>query len=199
MPTEDEVVFYGTDYLGVLGMLSDERFSLGQPGPARRARVGPSTLMPPSRASSPTSCTKAKAATNSPVGFITVGDIAAMPEKVTIHTTFKERLTFISGLIDSHRAGTGRRTRLICQRNADSSFEWRVVFSPGIDRNNLRFEYGGLVQGFQVIPFGQWGTKVHGIGRTTEGAKPFYAKENAPGISEAYLGQLPEGSGVGRP
>ena len=89
-----------------------------------------------------------------------------------------------------HRAGTGRRTRLICQRNADSSFMWRVV-NGGIDRPNLRLEYGGLVQGFQVVPFGEWGTKVHGIGRTTTGSNPTYAVETAPGIDEAVWGAFP--------
>jgi hypothetical protein len=83
------------------------------------------------------------------------------------------------------------RTRLICQRNADSSFMWRVA-DVGIDRDNLRMEYGGIVQGFQVVPFGEWGTKVHGIGRTTEGSKPFYAIENAPGITESQWGAYPK-------
>ena len=29
--TEDEVVFYGMDYLGILALLSDERFNLAKP------------------------------------------------------------------------------------------------------------------------------------------------------------------------
>ena len=59
------------------------------------------------------------------------------------------------------------------------------------DRDNLRLEYGSLVQGFHVIPFGQWATKVHGIGRTTDGVKPFYATAKAPGIDETVWGSYP--------
>ena len=187
---EDEAVFYGVDYIGVLGMLSDERFNLAAPDTPVESGGG-KYVKDTIKYVVTDQLTKARDAPNSPVKFINVGDIANMTEEVTIFATFKERLGFISGLIDSHRAGTGRRTRLVCQRNADSSFEWRVIYSPGVDRNNIRLEYGGLVQGFQVIPFGQWGTKVHGIGRTAEGARPFYAKENAPGIDEVVWGSFP--------
>jgi hypothetical protein len=189
--TEDEVVFYGIDYVGVLAMLSDERYNASNPdlpvesGGAKYVDDTIDSIITDQ-------LTRAKNATNSPVKFITVGDISDfMTEKVTIITTFKERLSFIAGLIDSHRAGTGRRTRLLCHRAADGSFSWRVPYDPGQTRDNLRLEYGGLIQGFQVIPFGQWGTKVHGIGRTSEGVKPFYAVETGPGIDETVWGSFP--------
>ena len=63
---------------------------------------------------------------------------------------------------------------------------------PGIDRPNIRLEYGGLVQGFQAIPFGDWGTAVDAIGRTvTEGTKVYSARAAAPGINEAVYGAFP--------
>ena len=53
----------------------------------------------------------------------------------------------------------------------------------GVDRPNLRMEYGGLVQGFQIIGFGDWAVKAHGIGRTQTGYELFYQSANAPGVS----------------
>jgi len=187
---EDEVVFYGMDYLGCLALLSDERFDLALPDkPVEQG--GGKYVDDTVQYVITDQLNRVKTGVNNPLRFINVGDISSlMTEKITIHATFKERLGFISGLIDSHRAGTGRRTRLICQRNADSSFTWRVI-NGGLDRPNIRLEYGGLIQGFQVVPFGEWGTKVHGIGRTPEGIKPSYALEPAPGIDEAVWGAFP--------
>jgi len=179
--TDDEVVFYGIDYLGVLSMLSDERFNPSD-SPDRPVESGGSKYNN-WRISDiiKDQLDRAVAAPNSPVGFITVEDITEWDEFVTIFSTFKERLSFISGLIESHRAGTGVRTRLVVERSQTGAFSFRVLDAPGGDRDNIRAEYGGLVQGFRIIPFGQWGTKVHGIGRAVDGTKPYYYRATAPG------------------
>ena len=173
--TEDEVVFYGTDYPGVLNMVQDERYDPTKPdlpttdGGAKYVDKTISQVVADQ-------LTQAKAQPNSPVGFITVGDVASMPERLTIHASFKNRLQFITGLLDSSRAGTGRKTRIVCERSATGTFKWRVLFAPGKVRDNLRFEYGGLVQGFQTIPYQGWATRVDAVGRTVSGAKTFFHK-----------------------
>ena len=188
--TEDEVVFYGTDYPGVLNMVQDERYDPTKPdlpttdGGAKYVDKTISQVVADQLA-------QAKAQPNSPVGFITVGDVASMPERLTIHASFKNRLQFITGLLDSSRAGTGRKTRIVCERSATGTFKWRVLFAPGKVRDNLRFEYGGLVQGFQTIPYQGWATRVDAVGRTVSGAKTFFHKAIAPGVDESVWGAFP--------
>jgi hypothetical protein len=187
---EDEVVFYGTDYLGLLARSIEERFDPNDAelptdkGGAKYVTKAISFIISDQ-------LTQAKARANSPVGFITVGDIAAIAEKVTIYASFKQRLSFISGLIESARAGTGKRTRLVCERQVNGTFRWRLLADPGLNRDNLRMEYGGLVQGFRTIPFGNWGTAVAATGRTMLGTKVYSTLKTAPGISETIYGHWP--------
>jgi hypothetical protein len=134
---------------------------------------------------------KAKAGPNSPVGFITVGAIPSITETVTIYASFKQRLSFISGLIESAKAGTGRKTRLVCVRNSNGTFTWRVLYDPGIQRDNIRLEYGGMINGFRTVPFSNWGTSVAAVGRTVLGTKVYSATAAAAGVDETRYGHWP--------
>jgi len=188
--TEDEVIFYGMDYLAVLARLVEERFdptNAELPTDKGGAKYVDKTIDYIIK----DQLNKSRTTTNSPLAFITLGDVPAMPEKVTIYASFQHRLPFIGGLIDSYRAGTGRKTRLVCERDAAGAFKWRVLNDPGLDRDNLRMEYGGLVQGFRTVPFSGWGTAVNAVGRTTLGTKVYSARKVAAGISEATYGAWP--------
>jgi hypothetical protein len=121
-----------------------------------------------------------------------VGQVDALNDIIDIFATFKQRLTFIGGMIESHRAGTGKRTRIMTRRDIDGTYYWDVLDNPGLDRANLVFQYGGLVQGFRVVPFGNFGTTVYAIGRVLNETLPHYIKQAAPGISEATYGKLPQ-------
>ena len=188
--TEDEVVFYGQDYLAVLGRMVEERFSSvdaelpTDKGGAKYVNQTIDYIIKDQ-------LNKERTKPNSPLGFIAVGDVAAMVEKVTIYASFKQRLPFISGLIDSSRAGTGRATRLVAERDVNGAWKWRVLLNPGVVRDNLRMEYGGLIQGFRTVPFSAWGTAVNATGRTVLGTKVYSARSVAPGISEATYGAWP--------
>ena len=188
--TDDEVVFYGQDYLAVLGRMVEERFSSVDAelsvdkGGAKYVTKSIDFIIKDQ-------LTKEQAKPNSPLGFIAVGDVAAMAEQVTIYASFKQRLPFIAGLIDSSRAGTGRATRLVAERDVNGNWKWRVLYNPGVVRDNLRMEYGGLVQGFRTVAFGAWGTAVNASGRTVQGLKVYSARSVAPGISEATYGAWP--------
>ena len=191
--TEDEVIFYGQDYLGLLARTVEERFNAVD-AEMSTDKGGGKYVKKTIKGIIYDQLVKERDKANSPVGFIAVNgaDIAEMPEVIeALYVSFKTRLSLISGLIDSYRAGTGKRTRIVCERNSNGTFRWRVLSNPGIDRDNLRFEYGGLVQGFRTIPFANWGTSVDATGRTVLGTKVYSARAVAPGISEAAYGAFP--------
>jgi hypothetical protein len=128
--------------------------------------------------------------TDSPLGFLTVGSIASMPEKVTIWAALRPSLEFMVGLIDSHRQGTGKMTRISVYNNA-GAYTIKVEDDPGVDLPNLRLGYGELVSGYQVVPFGpEWVSIIHAIGRTKEGIKVEYTSETAPTITTAEWGRF---------
>lgn len=173
--TADEVVFYGMDYLGLLSKVYDERFSSKGPD-TPISKGGAKYVKKPISYIVQNQLENAKATLHSPVGFINVPTLADWQEKITIISTFKERLSFILGLLESHAAGTGRRTRIKYTKSISGVYSWDVQSSPGTNRDNLRMEYGGLVQAFEVVPFEDFGTKVMGVGRTVTGTMPMYAE-----------------------
>ena len=53
-----------------------------------------------------------------------------MPEKITIFSTFVSIGRFVQGLLDSHRSGTGARTRLWVARKSGGGYEFKVEPQP---------------------------------------------------------------------
>lgn len=193
--SDDDVVFYGTDYLGVLAGGFDERLT---DNPDAQAKLYPAT----GGGSKYVDRTVTQIVTdqidraihhaNSPVGFIGKGSIAAMSEEVTIFSTFKSRLDFIAGLIDTHRgADPGKKTRLRVRRTNAGGYQFRVEDNPGKDRDNLGIQYGRLVQGFRVIGFGNFKTRTLAIGFPVEGSEPIYLKDITGGVDENLYGRWP--------
>ena len=185
--TENDVVIYGIDYLALLDRIVDTRYVQGEPE------------KPPPDGSKHVSKTISEVVTNllnyarnkddSPVEFIDMGRIAPMPEKITIYSTFVGIGSFIQGLIDSHRQGSGKRSRLQVSHTS-TGFEFRVSDDPGVERPGLKMQYGGLVQGFQIIGYGQFAARAHGIGRTQTGGELFYKSANAPGVPASVYGAI---------
>jgi hypothetical protein len=131
-----------------------------------------------------------KSYTNSPVGFITRGSIATMDEKVTLWTTFMPTLQMLTGLLESHKGGADKRTRVMVRPKTGGGYEIVVVDNPGVVRNNLRMKYGELVQGYRVIAFGNsWATRMNVIGRTRNGLKVHYEREVGP-LDESTWGRF---------
>lgn len=190
--TDRDVVFYGIDYLALLDRVVDDRYD---PANADRDALSSSG----SKYSNDTIKTivlnqlqKAQAKANSPVGFITVatGNIAAMNEKVTVYSTYQPVLNFVTGLLESHRAGQALNTRISVQKTT-TGYKWVVQDNPGTLRENLRMRYGELVQGYRVKPFGDdWATRVDAMGRDKDGLKVRYSSQKAPGIDEATWGRF---------
>lgn len=187
---ETDVVFVGMDYLGLTDAVSDERYDPASPdksytkGGSKYVDVSIRTIVIDQ-------LTRATKLANSPVGFISIGSIATMNEKVTIWSTMQPSLAFITGLLDSHRQGTGKKTRLSVRRTSAGGYEYVVEDDPGIARDNLRLRYGELVNGYQVVLFGdEWSNVAHGIGRTREGIRVLYKTANSPGISQRIWGRF---------
>ena len=191
--TDTDVVFYGIDYLGLLDFIVDERYDPSNPekpsekGGSKYVTTGKNSI----RYIVMDQLAKAKALANSPVGFITVGSVATMNETLVVYSTYAPVLQFVVGLIDSHRAGTGKRTRLRVRRTNAGGYEFIVQDAPGQNRDNLRMRYGELVQGYRVVAFGNdWATRIHGIGRGKDGIKVLYDKMTGAGIPEATWGRF---------
>jgi hypothetical protein len=191
--TDTDVVFYGIDYLGLLDFIVDERYDPSNPekasekGGSKYVTSGKNSI----RYIVIDQLTRAKGLANSPVGFITVGSIATMSETLTVYSTYAPTLQFVVGLLDSHRAGTGKRTRLKVRRTNTGGYEFVVQDNPGQVRDNLRMRYGELVQGYRVVAFGQdFATRIHGIGRGKDGIKVMYDKMTGQGIPEATWGRF---------
>lgn len=191
--SDTDIVFYGIDYLALLDYIVDERYDASNPD--KPAEKGGSKYVTTGKNSISYIVTdqlgRAKALTNSPVGFITVGSIASMTETLTVFSTYAPTLTFITGLLDSHRAGLNKRTRLSCRQKTGGGYEWVVQDDPGTVRDNLRMRYGELVQGYRVIPFGSnWASRISAIGRAKDGIAVLYKTATAPGIDESVWGHF---------
>lgn len=171
----DDIIVYGIDYLGFLAFSIDTRF----PPSPEAADLNKSTDDGGSRYVNKhidfiiaDQLERAIAAEDSPLGFFHMGHIDDLTMggllEISIYSSFVQRLDFVRGLLDSYRQGTGIRSRLKARKDPSQAdrWEWDVRADPGIDRDNLRMEYGSLVQGFRVIGFTDtFATKVHGIGR----------------------------------
>jgi hypothetical protein len=192
--SERDVVFYGVDYLGLFDSVLDERYDASLPD--KPAEKGGSKYVTPGKNSINyivnDQLARAIAAPNSPVGFITKGAIASMTETVTVYSTYQPTLSFVTGLLDSHRQGTGKQTRIQVRLSTGGGYEVVVTdVDPPNARENFRLRYGELVQGYRVILFGDdWATRISGIGRTRDGIRVLYKTRTAPGISETVWGRF---------
>lgn len=194
--TGDDAVVYGMDYLGLLSIDIERRNAthggdkLVEDGGAKYGRKRGTDPSRNWRISEiiENQVVVAKGVSHSTTGFIGTGRWDLLGEEAQIDASFRPRLEFIRGLIDSSKAGTGNRTRLVCRRkrivgelpDAPGQYEWHLLKNAGVNRPQLRMEYGGLVQGFRVVAMGDFAVKGYGIGRQVNELKPFY-EQNVPG------------------
>lgn len=194
--TEDEVVFYGLDYIGLLSKNVETAF-FTTAEPEKSIDSGGSKYIDKTISYViKDQLKRGHDQEDSPIGFINVEPhnestlMEAITSKVTINAAFRERLAFILGLIQSAKQGTGNRSRLWPERLADGTYQWRYKNNAGTTRNNLRLSYGELVQGFRIVVLGQWAAKVYGVGRITNEIKPRFKSATAPGIDTDIWGNL---------
>ena len=189
--TDTDVIVYGLDYLGLLSLSIDSRFNPAS-NPNRPTEKGGAKYVNKSvRYIIKDQLQNAKDEANSHVGFIKVEDDEFDPisEKLDIFSAYKERLSFIVGLIQSAKQGTGRTTRLWPVRFGDKTYKWRLKENAGRVRENMRLRYGELVQGYRVMAMGDFASRVYGIGRITNEIRPRFKATSVPGISMATWGR----------
>ena len=187
---QNSAVFQGIDYLALANTVVDERYDPSDIDKTY-ANGGSKYTDMTIHDIIVNQIDRAIGLTDSPVGFITRGPIAEMNERVTIYSTMKHLIDLSTGLIDSHRQGTGKQTRVEVRRNSDGTYSFVVTDNPGVVRDNLRLRYGELVQGYRVIPFGkQWMSVMHMIGRSIDGLKVRYKTVSAPGIDQSVWGRI---------
>lgn len=187
--TETSVVFPCIDYLALYDGVLDERYYPAEPdrsytkGGSKYTNVTIRNIVIDQ-------LNYAKNLPNSPVGFISVGSIATMNETVTMWSTMQPVLSLVGGLLESHKQGTGKKTRIQVRRTSSGGYEVVVEDDPGQVRDNLRLAYGELVQGYRVVLFGnEWASRMNTIGRTREGIRVLYKSASAPGIDQRIWGR----------
>ena len=139
---------------------------------------------------------------NSPVKFIDhkKGTIGNFSTKVTIYASFAQRLNFIRGLIDSHKGaittgGGERRSRIRVRWRKDvKRWVFDVLDNVGSDRDNIRLEYGSVLQNYQVKAIGDYANLIYGTGKEPNKLKPHYNKQGAPGIDQSDWGSIGKAS-----
>lgn len=185
--TDTEVVFYGVDYLGLFRYTIDERFDPAFP--ERSAPTGSKYVDQTITQIVTSQLEYATGQADSVVGFIAIGAIAAMQDKVTIYSTLQSTLPFVTGLLDSHRAGTGKWTRLKVIK-IGTTYTVTVVDDPGVNNTALALDYGTLIQGYRAIEHGPtWASRVNLVGRARDGSKLLYKAESSA-IDQGRVGRI---------
>jgi PKD repeat protein len=191
--TDQDITFKGVDYLGLLQFNEDERFDPDHPAVSFDAPsdLGSKYVDKTISFIIQNQVERHIGLPDSPVGFIKIGQIDELPERVTITAAFQKTLPLAAGLVDSHRQGQGHRTRISVDRAPDGSFKFNLRENPGVDRANFVLRYGELLSGYEIIPFGNaWGSVAIGIGRSREGLKLYYKTESAPQIDQPTWGRF---------
>jgi hypothetical protein len=174
--TDTDLIFKGLDYLALWDTCIDERYDPLKPNKSYKnngSYYSNVTL----RTVIIDQLKWARTQTDSWVGFIKVysANICAMNEKVTVYSTMQPTLSFIAGLIDSHRQGTGKRTRISVRKTTAGTYVLHIDDDPGVIRSDLALHYGEMVQGYRLIYFGDnWANIQHVIGRNRDGVKVVY-------------------------
>jgi hypothetical protein len=192
----DTVTFYGTDYLGLLQTAVDERYDPNQPEKAASGSGGGGSKYIDKTIDYILKDQLAyhRGQANSPVTFISVAPVArfdALPERATIFATYSQCLPFIVGLLDSHKQGTGKQVRFYVRPtdNTFTAFEFSLKDNWGVDRPDIRLEWGQIITDFRVVALGDFGTRVLGVGQKRGEVKVYRAVGTATGMNEADWGR----------
>lgn len=161
----DEVVFYGIDYLGLLsGTITAANTSY------TNTAVG--TIISQQ-------LTAARSFANSRVNFIGMGTIEATSTTTTVISAFQDRLQFISQLADILMSDRSVRSIIQVSPRSSDSPSFNFTENQGQDRENIRLEYGGLVNDFLYEPgYGSLVTSVNAVGQKREGASILYSSQS---------------------
>ena len=196
--TETEVVFYGIDYLAAFKYITDERFPASGNVDTPVDKGGSMYAKMSIKAIISEQLTYAVGLPDSVVGFIKIGtiDSALTAYQITkIYSTFRQTLDFVVGLINSYRAGSGKYTRIEVVKDG-TGYTLQILSNPGQARDTMILQYGQLVQGYRVIPFGTtWASRVNLIGQDKSGLRVTYQAVHGAALENDW-GRISQGASI---
>lgn len=171
--TENDVVVYGTDFLGLFDLSITASSTTYTSTTTRNIIID--------------QLTQAMGETNSRTQWIALGTIDTASSTFTVISAKEPRLSFLRNVlaIDS----SDESVRSIIQVSRSTPFQVNYTRNQGQDRPEIPLTYGGLVNGFRFSPGGtNFATGIESIGIKREGASVLYSSQT--GISEATYGRI---------
>ena len=164
--TEDEVIVYGRDYLSLFDAsisAATQSYTAATYSSIIQAELSLAITQP---SSTDLSVTK----------HISLGSISSVSTTTTVLTSFQSRLEFIRQLMEM--LASDGILRPIVKVSRGSPFTVTFEANAGADREDIRLEYGGSVNGFRFNPgFGDFATEVWSIGQKREGATLLFSNQ----------------------
>lgn len=110
----------------------------------------------------------------SPAKAITLGSIESTADTTTVLTSYQSRLEFVRQLCEI--LASDDSTRPIVKVSRISPFTVTFEKNAGADREGVRLEYSGAVNGFRLTPgFSDFATRGYAIGQKREGASLLFS------------------------
>jgi hypothetical protein len=164
---KDEVIVYGRDYLSLI----DASIS-GANNSHVSSLIGTIVSYELSQAiHNPTITTGVSVSK-----FLTTGTIDATSTTVTLLTSYQPRLQFIRQVLQVLQSDSSVRPIVSVTRSSPFTISFNE--NAGTDRNNLRLEFGGLLNDFRYVPgFADFGTRGYAIGQKREGASLLFSNQ----------------------
>jgi hypothetical protein len=162
----DEVVVYGRDYLSLFELSissANTSYTNATYSSIITAELSAAIFQP-------------SVTTKSVTRHISLGTISSVSETTTVLTSYQRRLEFLRELLLIMASDDS--TRPIISVSRTSPFTVNFGANVGSDKNNVRLEYGGAVNGFQFNPgFSDFATFVDAIGQKREGASILFSAQ----------------------
>lgn len=165
--TENEVVYYGSDYMGLLrGTITSATTSY--------TSTAISTIIISQLFTNPVG--SATTETESRLGFMTQGTINSTATTTTVISAYEQRLNFLQSVIRILQSNGTTRPQLYVPRAAPTTFEFDS--NRGANQLSVRLEWGGNVNGFRWRPYGpDFATRINALGVKREGAAVLYSTQ----------------------
>lgn len=170
--TEDEVVFYGEDYLSTLTASitgSNSSYTSKTIG----FMIGDQIIQGP----------------NARLAFMNIGSIDATTTTTSVLTSFQPRLEFFAQLAEISAAGTSNRPIIQIGPRSSATPSFTFNQNQGSNKDAILLEYGGLVNGFRYLPgWARVRSDIYAIGQKREGATLLFSHQTA--IAASTYGDL---------
>lgn len=166
--SEDEVIVYGRDYLSLFDVSISSRTQ------SYTSQTYSSIIQ--AELSNAINVGNAVTTGQGPTKFITLGTIQSVADTTTVLTSYQPRLEFVRQMCEI--LASDNSTRPIVKVTRADPFTVTFESNAGVDRENVRLEYGGVVNGFRFNPgWNDFATMGYGIGQKREGATLLFSQQ----------------------